>query len=73
MRTLVGWEPTENGKFYVVEYGEMLKTGPFTTKERAQDWFRNELDREIYFEEESHGNNSAETRGHLSALPSASD
>ncbi len=50
MRTTVGWEPTENGKFYVVEYGGMLKTGPFRTKEGAQDWFRNELDREIYFE-----------------------
>ncbi len=52
MRTMVGWEPTEGGKFYVVEYSGMLKTGPFRTKEGAHAWFRNELDREIQFEEE---------------------
>jgi len=60
MKTIVGWEPTENGKFYVVEYGGMLKTGPFKTKEGAQDWFRNELDREIYFEEECNGDEKTE-------------
>ena len=62
MRTMVGWEPIEGGKFYVVEYSGMLKTGPFRTKEGAQDWFRKELDREILFAEECDERNSSNPR-----------
>jgi hypothetical protein len=45
------WEQLANGRGYVVEHGRQLKTGSFSSKERAIEWFRKELDRELIFED----------------------
>lgn len=37
------WEHTSAG-WWVVEQNGMLRTGPFTSKERARGWFYKELD-----------------------------
>jgi hypothetical protein len=41
------WEPLDNGRGYVVEQGGMLKSGSFSSKESAINWFRKELDIEL--------------------------
>lgn len=40
------WEQTD-GVWFVVEHDGMLKTGPFSTKEKAQEFFREEFDLEL--------------------------
>jgi len=37
------WEHTESG-WWVVEQNGMLRTGPFSSKERARRWFEMELE-----------------------------
>lgn len=37
------WEHTSAG-WWVVEQNGMLRTGPFSSKERARDWFRTKLE-----------------------------
>ena len=40
------WKHEDVG-WYVVEHGGMLQTGPFPTKEYAEEWFKRELDVEL--------------------------
>lgn len=62
----VGWEAIKEGsaKFWVVESGGMLRTGPFSTKEEAVDWFRKEVDVDISIEEKSDERESQEEEQH---------
>jgi hypothetical protein len=41
------WEKLPDGRGWVVEHDGMLRTGPFADWERAREWFREELDREL--------------------------
>jgi hypothetical protein len=46
------WQDLHNNRGYVVEHGGMLKTGSFSSKERAVEWFARELDAELVIEGE---------------------
>ena len=46
------WQDLHNGRGYVVEHGGQLKTGSFSSRERAIEWFARELDAELVIEGE---------------------
>jgi len=46
------WEDLHNGRGYVVEHDGQLKTGSFSSRERAVEWFARELDAELVIEGE---------------------
>jgi hypothetical protein len=46
------WQPLPSSRGYVVEQNGMLKTGSFSSRERAVEWFAVELGYELKIEGE---------------------